>query len=406
VTWRAAPAKCARPEAMAGRFRCDAGLMRAAVVTWDGGSNREPFEVLCRGLVGRGAQLHVLSHEIHRGLYEGLGASFDALPVGEKTMGARPSADQERERVLRVWLSQAIADAVVDLLTQAPFDVAIVDAAMLSAFAGCEAVGTPFIVVHHSLPGAAWLGPRRRQFDALVGPLNDVRRSLQLPALASFPECMARATAHIVPTAACLDAPVPWELRLDYVGPLQPQQPDGDLPGLPARFVLVAFSTTWQRQVDHLQKAIDALAALERDVVVTTGPSVDPAELQTSDNVVVFAELPHQRILDRADAVVTHAGHGTVISALTAGVPLVCIPMGRDQHDVTRQVVAAGVGLEVDVDNILGDLLPAVRHVLGDPSVAAAAARIRRSIAEHGGVEEALAIITRCVRERSHAQTT
>jgi UDP:flavonoid glycosyltransferase YjiC (YdhE family) len=379
--------------------------MRAAVITWDGGSNREPFEVLCRGLLDRHGEVHVLSHDVHRRLYEGLGAKFEALLIGEKTPGARPSADQERERVMRVWVSQEIAYTVATMLTRTSFDIAIVDVAMLAAFAGCESTGTPFIVIHHSLPGAAWSGPRRPQFEASVEPVNDVRRALHLPALTGFPDCMAHAAAHIVPTAAILDARVPWDLRLEYVSPLQPLGSDSALPELPPRFVLVAFSTTWQRQLDYLQATISALAALEHEVVVTTGPSVDPAELTPVANAVVFAELPHHRILPRADAVVTHAGHGTVLSALTAGVPLVCIPMGRDQHDVARRVVAVGAGVEIDVNNIRYDLLPAVRHVLSEPRIADAAAHIARSITDHGGVDLALAIIDRCLHERSPTQT-
>jgi hypothetical protein len=102
--------------------------MRAAVVTWDGGSNRQPFESVCRGLRGIDAEVHVLSHEAHRGLYQGLGATFNALPVGDKTPAFRPSAAGERERVMGVWLSAEVAEAVVAVLRTARFDVAIVDA--------------------------------------------------------------------------------------------------------------------------------------------------------------------------------------------------------------------------------------------------------------------------------------
>jgi UDP:flavonoid glycosyltransferase YjiC (YdhE family) len=48
----------------------------------------------------------------------------------------------------------------------------------------------------------------------------------------------------------------------------------------------------------------------------------------------VVEHLSHGDILDRVDLVLNHAGHGTVLSSLTAGVPLVCMPMGRDQHDI------------------------------------------------------------------------
>ncbi len=375
--------------------------MRVAVVTWDGGSNRQPFESLCCELIDRGDAVHVLSHEAHRGLYEGLGARFDALPVGDKALGFRPSALGERERVMKVWLSPEVADAVVAMLSARRFDIAIVDASLLTAFAACEAAAMPFIVVHHSLPGAAWSGPRRAQYEAFVGPVNEVRQALDLPTVAGFGDLMSRSASHIVPTAALLDSPVSWDLPLHYVGPLQPDRFDVHIPELPPRFVLVSMSTTWQRQVDVLQGTIDALASLERAVVVTTGPSVDPSELSPAANTVVFAELQHRPILDRVDVVVTHAGHGTVISALTAGVPLVCVPMGRDQHDVSRRVVAIGAGIELDPTTISHALTPAVKRAFGEPEFAARAKDIARAIAEHGGILEALAVIDRCVQARA-----
>ncbi|HET9733170.1 MAG TPA: nucleotide disphospho-sugar-binding domain-containing protein [Acidimicrobiales bacterium] len=371
------------------------------MVTWDGGSNRQPFECLSRGLLDRDADVHVLSHEAHRALYEDLGATFHVLPLGEKEPGSRPSAAAERERVMDLWLSPKVAEAVAECLREAPSDVAIVDASLLTAFAACEVTATPYVVVHHSLPGSAWSGPRRDQFAALVEPVNEVRRGLGLDVASDFGALMSRAAAHIVPTAAELDGPVPWRLPMHYVGPLQPSgDPGAQIPDLPKRFVLVSFSTTWQRQVEVLQRTIDALAPLDHAVVVTTGPSVDPSELVPAGNTVVAAEVPHASVLHRAEVVVTHAGHGTVVSALTAGVPLVCIPMGRDQHDVTRRVVALGAGLAVGADDTASDLLQAVQSVLGERRFADHAAAVARSIAAHGGLGAALSIIDRCAEER------
>ena len=41
-----------------------------------------------------------------------------------------------------------------------------------------------------------------------------------------------------------------------------------------------------------------------------------------------------------AAAVVTHAGHGTIMRALAHGIPLLCLPMGRDQDDNAARVFA------------------------------------------------------------------
>lgn len=365
------------------------------MITWDGGSNREPFEVLCRALVARGDHVHVLSHEAHRALYESLGAHFEPLQVGEKTAGERPSAMAERDRVVSLAVSSQLARATADLLRRAPFSLALVDVWLLAAFTGCEAAATPFVAIHHTLSGAAWSGPRHEQFEALVEPVNDVRRPLGLPTLGDFGELMGRAAAHVLPTSAALDAPAPWDLPLQYVGLLKPAAADAAIPDLPARFVLVSFSTTWQRQVERLQQVVDALAGLKGAVVVTTGPSVHPEELTAAPNTTVVDVLAHQAILHRADAVVTHAGHGTVLSALAAGVSLICAPMGRDQHDVARCVAGAGVGLTVDIGCVHDELLPAVKRVLEDSRFAENTRRLAESIAGHGGIDTALATIDR-----------
>jgi UDP:flavonoid glycosyltransferase YjiC (YdhE family) len=78
--------------------------------------------------------------------------------------------------------------------------------------------------------------------------------------------------------------------------------------------------------------------------------------------------------------VVTHAGHGTVLAAVTAGVPLVCVPMGRDQPAVAARVTHHGLGVAVDPDADATALRDAVRRVLGDPACRAAATRMVRAI--------------------------
>ena len=198
---------------------------------------------------------------------------------------------------------------------------------------------------------------------------------------------------HVVPTAAELDAPVPWDVPLRYVGPLQPVGDTLPVPELPDRFILVSFSTTWQRQVEALQHVVDALSAFDQPVVVTTGPSVDPSELAAPPNAIIVSELPHRQILGRADVVVTHAGHGTVVSALSAGVPLVCLPLGRDQHDVAGRVVAVGAGVAVDAVHDQVAIRDGVHLVLGDAAYAARAADLARAIASYRGVQEVLEIL-------------
>ena len=306
-------------------------------------------------------------------------------------VGQRRTDAEDMERVIGIWLSPQIAHAVQSMLTSQRFDVAIVDVTMLTAIAACEAAGLPSVLIHHTLPGASWSGPRGARLAGFVDPVNRVRTELGLEPASSFRDLIA-VSAHLAATSAALDVPLPWPVPIHYVGALQPRGATADV-ALPERFVLVSFSTTWQRQAAPLQRVIDALAALDRPVVVTTGPALDPGEVIAANNTTVVAHISHRSVLDRVDLVVTHAGHGTVLSSLTAGVPLVCMPMGRDQHDVAARVAAIGAGVVLNIDAPGAEILRAARRVLDDDTFATAARAIAQTIAREQGIDGALTII-------------
>ena len=113
--------------------------------------------------------------------------------------------------------------------------------------------------------------------------------------------------------------------------------------------MLVALSSDFQDQGELLRRIVIALGELPVRGVVTTGKGIDPADVPAPPNVQVVRSAPHAQVLREAAAVVTHCGHGTTIKALAAGVPLVCLPMGRDQLDVAARVVHRGAGVRLDV---------------------------------------------------------
>src|SRR5207237_8791026 len=103
--------------------------------------------------------------------------------------------------------------------------------------------------------------------------------------------------------------------------------------------VLVGFSTTFQNQIDVLRRVIDALSRLDVRAVVTAGPAIQSAELPTAPNLHVCVSAPHSELMKEASVVVTHCGHGTVIRALAAGVPLVCKHVGRGLNEHAQHVI-------------------------------------------------------------------
>jgi UDP:flavonoid glycosyltransferase YjiC (YdhE family) len=129
-----------------------------------------------------------------------------------------------------------------------------------------------------------------------------------------------------------------------------------------------------------LQRIVDALATLPVRGIVTTGPALGPDSIQSAPNVTVVAAAPHSQILDQAAAVVTHGGHGTVIRALAADVPLVILPHGRDQADNAVRVTTRGAGVALARKASPRKIAAAVRQVVADGEYRASARRLGVSI--------------------------
>jgi MGT family glycosyltransferase len=130
-----------------------------------------------------------------------------------------------------------------------------------------------------------------------------------------------------------------------------------------------------------LQRAADALGQLPVRGLVTTGPAVDPAVISAPDNVTVTRWVRHADVLPHCSAVITHGGHGTVLKALIAGVPLIVVPLGRDQPDNAGRVVHAGAGIRLRKNATVTALQAAVSQVTEDPRYRAAARHMAARLA-------------------------
>ncbi|MDX3662155.1 glycosyltransferase [Streptomyces sp. ID05-26A] len=82
-------------------------------------------------------------------------------------------------------------------------------------------------------------------------------------------------------------------------------------------------------------------------------------------NVRLEPEIPQQRLLGTAKVFVTHAGYSGVREALTAGVPMVAVPLFADQPRNADRIQDLGLGVRVDVKGLSADVLAErIRHVL------------------------------------------
>jgi MGT family glycosyltransferase len=170
---------------------------------------------------------------------------------------------------------------------------------------------------------------------------------------------------------------------------------------------VVGLSSTYQAQERLFQNILDALQTIDAAGLATTTRALDPDDFAPPGNVTLSAHVPHAQVVPLADVVVTHAGLGTLAVALAAGVPVVCAPIGRDQHLNAARVDAAGAGVVVGHDATVDEIASAISCVASDPSYRAAAGRIAGDSRDAGGAPaiaaELIELANRPATDRSHS---
>lgn len=133
--------------------------------------------------------------------------------------------------------------------------------------------------------------------------------------------------------------------------------------------VVITFSSTFQNQKQVIQNCIYALSKLDVQGLVTLGPAMESEIFDIpSLNVKAIANASHARIFPDASCIITHAGHGTVMRALVNGIPLVCLPMGRDQGDNAAKVVYHGAGINLSKGASSNEIKKAVSKIISNPT--------------------------------------
>ena len=105
------------------------------------------------------------------------------------------------------------------------------------------------------------------------------------------------------------------------------------------------------------------------------------ATLCRPKNVTLLPSAPHDAVMKEVSLVVTHGGHGTVSRALWHGLPLLVMPMGRDQNDIAARVEAHGVGLSLPSTASEAEIAGALNHLIKESHFRVAARRLGDAIA-------------------------
>ena len=178
-----------------------------------------------------------------------------------------------------------------------------------------------------------------------------------------------------------------------------PQEPDMDaLPSWRKRpespFVYASFGTVADKKsIAVYRAAAEALGGLDVEGLLTTGPHVDPEALgPVPANVSVRQFVPQAEVLGHADVVLCHGGSGTLVGALSAGKPLIVVPLFADQPDNAARVDQLGLGLAV-ADRETKPIREALGRVLADKTFSRRAAEVMIEMAALPTVEHATELL-------------
>ena len=333
-----------------------------------------------------------------------LGFGFDV--VGPDTLATAPGPlvplDPEAERtVLREHFIAGFGSTRARMLG-ALFDtdgveLAICDDVDVGAVVAAEQRGIPCVTVnviaagllnHRSVVGSAWNTLRR---DSGLAPDPQTRRIGGDLVIAPLPRSFRSPEAQTLPTMRFTRPPVLDEERAANSDP-----PD-------RRLVYVTLGTVFNLECgDLLARLVLAMNILSKtvdvDVVITTGRDFPIDELPPAATRVRVERFVAQRsLLPRCRAVVCHGGSGTIVDALSLGIPAVVFPMGADQGDNADRCEALGAGITLDpLTATPTEIADATRAMLSNPDfvdAAGALAAEARTQPPLGDVPEALHLL-------------
>jgi MGT family glycosyltransferase len=406
---------------------------------WDGSGTVPPELSLARSLIERGHRVTVLADPTIEPEAIAARADFRSWQDAPHLRSRSPHDDYLRdfevdnppELIARLCErlicgpASAYAAETTSAIREVRPDAVVSSAFLLGPQIAAEAARLPVAALFANIyplpapglpPFGAGLAPARdedeRQLHAAIGleggaiwnahlaPLNAARAELGLAPLSGVWEQLDHAERVLVLSSPAFDFPAQLPDNVYYVGPRfddpawaqEWQPPAGEEP-----LVLASLSTANMDQLALLRRIVDALGALPVRGVVTTGHAIDPEELPSHPKVQMLRSAPHRAVLEHASAVVTHGGHGTVIKSLAAGVPLVLMPMGRDQPDNTARVLAAGAGVRLRRSASPAKIAAAIRTVLEDESYRMAAQRLAAAIASEMAQDRAAAELEQLV---------
>jgi MGT family glycosyltransferase len=389
--------------------------------SWGNSGNLTPLLTAARRLRDRGHRVRILGKPDHR--EEAEKAGLDTLLWRLRSSipppnidGCDPAWAEIRTLFAKVTFGAAIDHAAdtMDAIRADPVDAIVTSDLLAGPVIAAEAAGIPcaLLAPHVSVrpldgvpTGITGLIPCKnpeyeteeratrvrmvRLMCSYLPTLNRARAAFKLRPLNHIFDHYDRADRLFMGISSAFDFPaksLPANLR--YIGPLLDQPAwvrPWATPWLKQKVrprILVSLGTSFQNQGEVLRRIVTALGGIDGDAIVTLGPAMERETIEAPANVSIVHSAPHDAVMKEVSLVVTHGGHGTVTRSLVNGVPLLVIPMGRDQAGNAARIVARGAGLALTEEGAtVEQIASAIGRLTSEPHFTAAAVRLGQAIA-------------------------
>lgn len=353
-------------------------MSRVLFVTWAGGGNLAPALGIARSLSTRGHEVAFLGHSVQQPAFKPGPFAFETFRHAAPWPPARPVDPSGPPPSVGVFTDRGIGRDLLERLEREPADLVVIDHLLWGALEAADRHGIRYATLVHTLYG-------QQSGTWSEGPGAEVARGFGFQPVQLWRAgrvALVVTLREVDPAAAAADGCI-------QTGPVWQGRPEPARPE-PVPLILVGLSTVPQDgQADALQAILDALAPLPVRVVLTTGQSVDPAQLRVPANAEVARYLPHEQVMPRASLVISHGGHSTAMAALARDLPMLLMPMFMlgDQPVVAGTLEALGAALALDKASGADAIRAAVERLLSDPAHRRAAARLGARIRERDGAE-------------------
>jgi rhamnosyltransferase subunit B len=414
-------------------------VSRVTLVTMGSWGDLFPFVGLGQRLMERGHDVCLVASPAWEDIATEASVPFVGVGrrLGFEELGQHPEIFRPGGIGLRHALGRFIFDQIDELSRDLRgaldgADLVVVHPAQVAAQNVAEALGVPRVVAtvfpgmipsSCTVPGGSPLGPWHGSAGRIANrlswntahattalmfdrPINRHRRDLGLDPIrgALFGLSLRAAGIVVMASPHVIDPPPDWPATVETTsfvtwdrGQHRPLPPAAEafLDTGEAPVLVTLGSSSALDPTDFFNHA--ARVALDEGVraLVVTGPAPAPPALRNVDAVHVTDYAPFSVVMPRCEAVIHHAGVGTTVEAIRAGIPQVAVPRGFDQPDTAARMEGLGIGVSVSWRARQRKLAPALHRILSEPSFTERAAALGAQVRTEDGASASARAIER-----------